>query len=168
MKALQERTTSIGSKIPLSLLQQFKHRCRLNNTSMAQEITNAMREYLKSPLIYQECSGEDFEQDLEQAKAIMELCRKQYNLSEGQFYSHRRYRHIIAAKHLAMYFIYEYYRIPLRQIGKMMGLKNHTTVIMGCRRVKYAIETKTDVYEAYLRLNERIQQEIIQPLKKTA
>lgn len=77
-------------------------------------------------------------------RAILEVVRGYYGLSEVEFYNNMSWkkRDLVFARYVSMYFLKKYTRDSTTRIGQIFK-KDHTTVIYGINRVKDLM----DVYE---------------------
>ena len=64
-----------------------------------------------------------------------------FNLPPSALTSPSRTRPISEARHIAMYLLREDAQLPLKQIGHLLGGRDHSTVIHGCRKVSTLIKT---------------------------
>jgi chromosomal replication initiator protein len=53
-----------------------------------------------------------------------------------------RCKPIAEARHIAMYLLREDAQVPLKQIGHLLGGRDHSTVILGCRKVSTFVKTQ--------------------------
>lgn len=64
------------------------------------------------------------------AKAIASL----YGIEFDQMISDRRSKHLVVPRQHAMWAIREYTKLSLPAIGRVLGGRDHTTVLHGCRQ----------------------------------
>jgi len=76
---------------------------------------------------------------------IIEKVASHEHLKVDQVKSERRFRHLIAAKHKAMFLIKKQTRLSLAEIGKLFNDKDHATVLYACR----SVQNQIDVYPDY-------------------
>lgn len=64
-----------------------------------------------------------------------------YNVTAGQIVSAHRQKHIVLARHVAMFLIRELTNASLEHVGDMLGGRDHTTIMHGVDRVRFQRET---------------------------
>jgi chromosomal replication initiator protein len=74
-------------------------------------------------------------------QAIEEVVCDYLNLERAVVQTHSRKREIVQARQLAMYLSKKYTDYSLSHIGKMIGKKDHATVLHACKAIKDQIET---------------------------
>lgn len=67
-----------------------------------------------------------------------------FNVDELLAYGHSQESYIVKPRYIAMYFIRERLKIPLKTIGKLFGGRDHSTVIHGVDCVKGYMQTSRD------------------------
>ena len=70
-----------------------------------------------------------------QQQIIDTVCRH-FNVSQQQIASASRARDITYARHIAMYLLRHHGSRPLTEIGKLLGGRDHSTVLHACRRIE--------------------------------
>jgi hypothetical protein len=68
------------------------------------------------------------------AKEILHRVASRHNLSVDTLLGHRRQKHIVRARHEAMFLIAEETQLSLPQIGMICGKRDHTTVLHALRK----------------------------------
>lgn len=68
------------------------------------------------------------------AREIIQNMARKHGLSIEAILSHRRQKHIVAARHEAIYLISEETDMSLPQIGRIMGDRDHTTILHAIRK----------------------------------
>ena len=58
------------------------------------------------------------------------------NVSKEQIISKNRKREISEARHLCFYFLRNYTSLSLKSIGKMIGMRDHATIIHGVNNIE--------------------------------
>lgn len=59
-----------------------------------------------------------------------------WNVSPEEFYSTTKLRHVTFPRQVAMLIMHKHHRMPAKKVGKRFGLRNHTTVLSGCKVVQ--------------------------------
>ena len=83
-----------------------------------------------------------------QYPAIRDIVRavsKTYGVSVHDINSHRRTMEIVLPRHVAMYLAKELTARSLPYIGRMMGGKDHTSVLHAIRRIRRQMETDPEL-----------------------
>ena len=82
---------------------------------------------------------------------ILKAVCKHFHLSLNQITGPSRARDITYARHIAMYLLRHSSQRPLAEIGKLLGNRDHSTVLSGCRRIKRELtslpQTHTDIQQ---------------------
>jgi len=74
-------------------------------------------------------------------EAIIEGVARYFNLPTAALQGPTRAKPIAEARHIAMYLLREDAQLPLKQIGRLLGNRDHSTVIHGCRKVSTYAKT---------------------------
>lgn len=72
---------------------------------------------------------------------ILEKVCSHYNVSQADVNSKSRKHEIVEVRQLAMYFAQKYTKMPASRIGKLVGGRDHATVIHSCNRVSTRMKT---------------------------
>ena len=67
---------------------------------------------------------------------IIEVVSEHFNTSTAEIYSDNRSRNIAYPRQIAMYLCRKLTSLSLTEIGKMMGNRDHSTVLHGCNKVE--------------------------------
>ena len=73
--------------------------------------------------------------------AIISGVARYFNIPTTALQGPSRTRPIAEARHVVMYLLREDAQLPLKQIGHLLGGRDHSTVIHGCRKVSTLIKT---------------------------
>jgi len=68
----------------------------------------------------------------------------------------RRDKTTATARHIAMFLLREEVQLPLTEVGRLLGGKDHTTVLHACEKVRLQMDTDPQVRHALLVLRERL------------
>jgi len=74
-------------------------------------------------------------------EAIIEGVALYFNLPAAAILGPTRARPVAEARHIAMYLLREDAQLPLKLIGRLLGNRDHSTVIHGCRKVSTYVKT---------------------------
>jgi chromosomal replication initiator protein len=69
-----------------------------------------------------------------------------FGITPTNLHSPRKNRTIALARHLSMYLTRKHTRMSSSEIGRVMGGKNHATVLLACRKVEDMIEKNSDIH----------------------
>ena len=72
---------------------------------------------------------------------IQEVVCQHFNMAPELLQEKTRKREVVQARQLAMYFSKNYTNASLAYIGKLIGRKDHTTVLYACKAVTDMMET---------------------------
>lgn len=68
-----------------------------------------------------------------------------YNLRVSDLKGKKRSRNFTVPRHIAMYLIREYTNHSYPEIGRLLGGRDHTTIMSGCTKIKKAIQTDPNI-----------------------
>ncbi|MBQ4163245.1 MAG: chromosomal replication initiator protein DnaA [Parabacteroides sp.] len=74
-------------------------------------------------------------------ESIMDIVCKYYNLEQSVIQTNSRKREIVQARQITMFLAKNYTESSLSHIGKIVGKRDHATVLHACKTVKDQIET---------------------------
>ena len=78
---------------------------------------------------------------------ILRTIADHYDVKPSEILSKRRYRHLVRARHLAMYLVKELTNRSYSDIGKAFGGNHHTTVKSACAKIERLIQTDPELDE---------------------
>ena len=87
---------------------------------------------------------------------IIRQVAEYYGLSPQKVTGPGRNKEVALARQLAMFFMREEGRIPLQQIGRELGGRDHTTVLHGCEKIRSLVETDPQIRRDWLAIRERL------------
>ena len=71
---------------------------------------------------------------------IIQVVAEHYNITTLDILSQRRSKDIVYPRQIAMYLCRNMTEVPLQEIGKAMGGRDHTTIIHGIEKISKDIE----------------------------
>ena len=77
-------------------------------------------------------------------QSIQETVCRFFNLEQSMLQTNSRKREIVQARQVAMYLSKKYTDCSLSNIGKIVGRRDHATVLHACKTIKDQIETSKD------------------------
>ena len=83
--------------------------------------------------------------DNDKYENVKSLVSNFYNISIDDLISKKRTNDIVIPRHICMYILKNYYHLGLENIGKIMGGKNHSTVMHGIAKIEQNIITNNDL-----------------------
>ena len=89
-------------------------------------------------------------------RTILKVVATRYNIAPESIKGKRRTNSIVVPRQVAMYLIRILTGMPLADIGKIFGNRDHTTVLYACDRVKDMIETDIEIARAVQELEEEL------------
>ena len=89
-------------------------------------------------------------------RVIIKAVATRYNVSPESVKGKRRTNNIVVPRQIAMYLIRNLTGLPLAEIGKYFGNRDHTTVLYAFDRVKDMIETDAEIARAVQDLEEEL------------
>ena len=75
-----------------------------------------------------------------------------FHVSPRHEQSPRRTRHVLLPRHVSMYLARQLTQLPLHEIGRYFGGRDHSTVLHACRKVHNAIHRDSVLSGAVMQL----------------
>ena len=69
-----------------------------------------------------------------------------FGLTPANMHSSKKDRTVALARHLSMYLSRKHTRMSSSEIGRVMGGKNHATVLLACKRIEELLEKNSDLH----------------------
>lgn len=88
---------------------------------------------------------------------VVSMVAQHFGLEPMALKGPRRDKTTATARHIAMFLLREEAQRPLTEIGRLLGGKDHTTVLHACEKVRLQMDTDPHVRHALLTLRERLQ-----------
>lgn len=88
---------------------------------------------------------------------VVSMVAQHFGLEPMTLKGPRRDKTTATARHIAMFLLREEAQRPLTEIGRLLGGKDHTTVLHACEKVRLQMDTDPQVRHALLTLRERLQ-----------
>ncbi|MCA9372581.1 chromosomal replication initiator protein DnaA [Candidatus Woesebacteria bacterium] len=86
---------------------------------------------------------------------IKEVARY-YQLRQTEIKGKQRLKHLVAARHLAMFIMKEDLKLPLVEIGRWFAGRDHTSVIHGTRKISKELAFNTALQQDLLQIKSRL------------
>ena len=87
---------------------------------------------------------------------IQEIVSEYFQLTVEELQSKTRKRHVVQARQLAMFFAKKYTKLSLANIGKLIGKRDHATVLHACKTVDNLNETDKQFRKFFTDLTTKI------------
>ncbi len=68
-----------------------------------------------------------------------------FSITPGDIHSSKKNRTVSLARHFSMFLTRKHTKMSSSEVGRVMGNKNHATVLLACRKVEQMIEKNADV-----------------------
>lgn len=68
-----------------------------------------------------------------------------FGITPGDIHSSKKNRTVSLARHFSMFLTRKHTKMSSSEIGRVMGNKNHATVLLACRKVEQMIENNNDI-----------------------
>ncbi|MCS7207366.1 MAG: chromosomal replication initiator protein DnaA [Dehalococcoidia bacterium] len=88
---------------------------------------------------------------------VVSVVAQHFGLEPMALKGPRRDKVTATARHIAMFLLREEAQRPLTEIGRLLGGKDHTTVLHACEKVRLQMDTDPQVRHALLVVRERLQ-----------
>lgn len=87
---------------------------------------------------------------------VIEIIAEFFNLTKDDILNEKRTREVAKARQIAMYFLRHYLNLPLKQIGQIMGGRDHSTVIHGIEKVENLLEKDENLREKIVEIERKL------------
>ena len=87
---------------------------------------------------------------------ITRLVAEYYSVPLSTMTGRGRSKQVALARQMVMFVMREEARVPLQQIGRELGGRDHTTVRHGCEKIRNLVETDPQVRRDWLAIRERL------------
>jgi len=78
---------------------------------------------------------------------ILEKVCHHFNVNQSQIFTSSRKRDLVVARQVSMYLAQKYTKMPASRIGKLVGGRDHSTVIHSCHQVETRLQVDKDFME---------------------
>ena len=87
---------------------------------------------------------------------ILDEVTKRFKVNNGDLIGASRKKEIVRARHVTMYLLHEELSMKHTEIGRLLGGRNHSTIINGVGKVSYEINIDPDLRQDVLAIKEAI------------
>jgi len=157
---LQSKAERMGYNLADNIIEDIAHRFQTNIRELEGAMTRivAYADLRGMPLNEQlvdyalaDLMPEAKEVDPEQ---ILEAVAKEFEVTEEELISRSRTHRIALPRQVAMYILREENELSLPKIGKMLGDRDHTTVMYGCDKINDLMETDKKLRRRIINIQE--------------
>jgi len=148
--ALKVRTPSPG--LPDSVIQYIAENLRSNVRELEGAVLKLIAfASLKNDKVNLSMAKAVLAEHLERCDPIVHVSDIQssvaayFGITPANMHSSKKNRTIALARHLSMYLTRKHTHMSSSEIGRVMGGKNHATVLLACRRIEELIEKNSDL-----------------------
>ncbi len=85
---------------------------------------------------------------------VLSAVARYFSIDKSMLKGKKRDRTTAQARHVSMYLLREEVQLPLATIGRVMGGRDHTTVIHACRRIEQQLEADTRLRRDLMNIRE--------------
>jgi chromosomal replication initiator protein len=85
---------------------------------------------------------------------VLSAVARYFSIDKSTLKGKKRDRATAQARHVSMYLLREEVQLPLATIGRVMGGRDHTTVIHACRRIERQLEADTRLRRDLMNIRE--------------
>ena len=87
---------------------------------------------------------------------VLSAVARYFSIDKSTLKGKKRDRTTAQARHVSMYLLREEVQLPLATIGRVMGGRDHTTVIHACRRIERQLEADTRLRRDMMNIRESL------------
>lgn len=80
-----------------------------------------------------------------EAKSVLEEVARYYMIRTSDIVGKSRQKNIVIARHMTCYLLKELFNLPFQHIGRLLGDRDHTTIMNSCERIKHDMEINEDL-----------------------
>ena len=73
------------------------------------------------------------------------MVAEHFSITPADICSQKRNRDLVYPRQIAMYLCRTMVDIPLKQIGEVLGKRDHSTIINGCKKIKREMEVNEGI-----------------------
>lgn len=90
------------------------------------------------------------------AKSVITVVADTFSLKVSQLTGKQRKKELVLPRHLAMYIMRTELNVPLMEIGRLFGGRDHTTVMHATERVTHELVTNSHLRDALVQVQKRL------------
>jgi len=87
---------------------------------------------------------------------VIESVCKQYSLKKGQILSDSRVKTLALPRQILMYLLRTQLKLPLQEVGKLIGGRDHTTVMHAVEKITKLASEDVEIREDIMRIKRNV------------
>ncbi|MEO0262636.1 MAG: chromosomal replication initiator protein DnaA [candidate division WOR-3 bacterium] len=87
---------------------------------------------------------------------IIEIVAEFFNLTKEDILNEKKTKEVARVRQIVMYFLRYHLNMPLKEIGKIIGGRDHSTVIHGIEKIENLLEKDQDLKEKIVEIERKI------------
>ena len=76
---------------------------------------------------------------------LLSIIANFYNITINDLISNQRKQTFVLPRHITMYILKNHYSLPFAKIGKILGGRDHTTIMNGCLKIEQELKNNKDL-----------------------
>jgi chromosomal replication initiator protein len=157
----EQQQVAINEQVSEFIARQYQHNIRELEGSFARVVAYARltREPLTVPLAQralQDIAPDNTSPRAPTPSSILDAVTKHFNVSLELLKSKTRAKQIVLARQVAVYLIRKETSLPLEQIGRLLGGRDHSTIIHGYHKLSSLIESDPRLHQDVLEIKEAL------------
>ena len=76
---------------------------------------------------------------------LLSIIANFYNITINDLISNQRKQTFVLPRHITMYILKNHYNLPFAKIGKILGGRDHTTIMNGCLKIEQELKNNKDL-----------------------
>lgn len=162
MVILNTKAEQLGYKLDHNMLEMIAKKVLRNIRELEGSLTRiiARAQFTKSPVTMDLVSdalsdllGQSGATPVHPDQIFQSVCQ-QFSISSDELHGKRRTKHIALARQIAMYLLKEELHMNLTQIGRLIGGRDHSTVMHAVGNISYKINIDSTLHRRVLAIKE--------------
>ncbi len=154
----KEENIKISNEVINFIASKIKKNIRQLESSLAR--IKAFSSYYKKEIDI-EIVKEILKDYLEAAKEneperIIEVIAEFFNLTKEDILNEKRTKEVVKVRQIVMYFLRHHLNLSLKEIGKILGGRDHSTIIHGIEKIENLLEKDQDLREKIVEIERKI------------
>lgn len=152
-KALESSTKKIPKEVLVFIAENFTNNIRelegaLNRVISHSDVYNydditleKAEEALDALLKYKKQT----DKKTDNYENLLSIIANFYNITINDLISNQRKQTFVLPRHITMYILKNHYSLPFAKIGKILGGRDHTTIMNGCLKIEQELKNNKDL-----------------------
>jgi chromosomal replication initiator protein len=162
---LQCKAESQGTPIPPEVIAFLAHRIQSNIRELEGSLNRivACSRLTRVPLstemaeeVLSDMTTENARHTSPDAKTIIATVSKYFDLRPSDLEGKKRDKHTVMARQIAMYLLREETRLSMSEIGRLLGDKDHSTIVHGYKKMTSSINAESQLRRDVLTIRETL------------